>query len=263
MSLEKRLLWSQEFRGQSVTSLDASLWNFDIGDGSSVGLTGWGNNEREYYTEAALTIDDCLKITAERVGPEANLATYYGPAEWVSSKIHTANKVCFKYGYLEIRAQAPKGLGTWPALWLLGKNLLSGTSWPDCGEIDLLEAAGNRPQEIQGTIHGPGYFGEHGLTKIIEFSQELSEDFHTYAINWSENRIEWLFDGVTYNVITRDDERLVGKDWPFNQEFYLIINLAMGGWYGGEIDPELREAELSVDWIRYYQIGGIGEVSFT
>jgi len=254
------LLWSEEFADHHGGHLSEDTWNFDIGDGSTAGLIGWGNNELEYYTKESVTIDGNLVITANRVDESSGLNCYYGPAEWTSGKIHTAKKIGFKYGRLEINAKMPSGVGTWPALWLLGVNLLDGVAWPHCGEIDILENTGAHPFQVQGTIHGDGYFGEHGLTKIIQSPEELSKDFHTYAINWTPDCIEWFFDDNCYNIINREEVENQGKPWPFNQEFYLIINLAIGGWFAGEVDRNLEKAELHVTSIKYYSVNGVGEL---
>ena len=113
---------------------------------------------------------------------------------------------------------------------------------------------------MQGTIHGDGYFGENGLTKIIQSPEALANDFHTYSINWTPDEIQWLFDEDCYNIIKREEVEAEGKIWPFNQEFYLIMNLAIGGWFAGEVDPHLEKAELTVKSIKYYSINGIGEL---
>ena len=256
----RRLLWSEEFADHRDGSLSPEVWSFDIGDGSAVGLVGWGNNELEYYTEQSISVDDNLKITAQKIQEPTELSCYYGPALWTSGKIHTAGKIGFKYGYLEIRAKSSEGAGSWSALWLLGKNLTDGVTWPACGEIDILENTGSHPFQIQGTIHGPGYSGENGLTKIIQAQTPLSEEFNNYAISWNEDSIEWFFNGVSYNKISKTDLALAGKDWPFNQEFYLIINLAIGGWFPGEVDPDLLHSEFQVAWIKYYSENGVGEL---
>jgi beta-glucanase (GH16 family) len=256
----KSLLWSEEFADHQHGLLSEDTWNFDIGDGSTVGLVGWGNNELEYYTKTSVSIHDDLIIKASRVDESSGLNCYYGPAQWTSGKIHTAGKIGFKYGRLEIKAKMPSGVGTWPALWLLGANLLGGVAWPHCGEIDILENTGAHPFQVQGTIHGDGYFGENGLTKIIQSPTELANDFHTYAINWAPDSIEWFFDDQSYNTITRKEVEALGNPWPFNQEFYLIMNLAIGGWFAGEVDAELEAGELHVESIRYYSLDGIGEL---
>ena len=259
-SPEKTLLWSEEFGDHQNGRLPKETWNFDIGDGSAVGLTGWGNNELEFYTEDSVTIDGNLIIKAQKLNQESELQCYYGPALWTSGKIHTAGKVGFQYGYLEIKAKMPSGIGTWPALWLLGHNLLEGVSWPHCVEIDILENTGAHPYQVQGTIHGDGYFGENGLTKLIQSESPLADSFHRFGISWTEESIEWFFDGVSYNKISKSDEALAGKSWPFNQEFYLIINLAIGGWFAGEVDPELQSAQLEIESIKYYSVDGIGKL---
>lgn len=263
MDHTKELLWEADFTTQKSNALDPSVWSHDLGDGSHIGLVGWGNNEREFYTAESITIDGALKISAVREPANSPIQTYYGPAEFTSGKIHTANKVGFTYGLLEIKAKMPQGKGTWPALWLLGTSLVHATPWPACGEIDILEGAGAHPHRVQGTIHGDGYFGENGLTQIIMSVTALYEDFHTYAINWSEDRIEWLFDGSVYNVIERSDDRLNGKAWPFNEEFYLIMNLAIGGWFAGEVDPTLEQAELEIESIKYFSVNGVGTLTLT
>jgi beta-glucanase (GH16 family) len=257
---EKILLWSEEFGDYQNGVLSPDTWNFDIGDGSSAGLVGWGNNELQYYTSNAVSIDGNLVIKATRLDATADLECYYGPAQWQSGKIHTARKIGFKYGLLEIVAKTPTGVGTWPALWLLGDNLLDGVAWPQCGEIDILENTGAHPFQVQGTIHGPGYFGEEGLTKIIQSKTPLSDSFHTFAIAWDENSIEWFFDGASYNKIRKDEVLASGKSWPFDQEFYLIMNLAIGGWFAGEVDPLLKSAEFTVESIKYYSFNGNGEL---
>ena len=256
---QKLLLWSEEFADHLDSKLPDNTWNFDIGDGASAGLIGWGNNELEYYTAESVKIEGNLKITAQKK-LDSSLQCYYGPALWTSGKIHTAGKVGFKFGRIEIKAKLPSGIGTWPALWLLGANLLDGIAWPHCGEIDILENTGAHPFQVQGTIHGDGYFGEAGLTKIIQSPTPLSDNFHNYAISWNEESIEWFFDGNSYNKITKSSVEATGKPWPFSQEFYLIMNLAIGGWFAGDVDPKLERAELEVESIKYFSIDGVGEL---
>ena len=254
------LLWSEEFADHHGGQLSQDTWNFDIGDGASAGLVGWGNNELEYYTKDSVSINGNLVITAQKLTLDSGLNCYYGPAQWKSGKIHTAGKIGFKYGRIEIQAKMPSGVGVWPALWLLGANLLDGVTWPHCGELDILENTGAHPFQVQGTIHGDGYFGENGLTKIIQSPTALSSDFHTYSIEWTANSIKWFFDDLCYSTINRQDVESQGKTWPFDQEFYLIMNLAIGGWFAGDVDPQLDSAQLEVKSIKYYSIDGIGEL---
>jgi beta-glucanase (GH16 family) len=257
---ELSLLWSEEFADHHGGEVLEDIWNFDIGDGSSAGLVGWGNNELEYYTKDSVSINGNLVINAQRLTPDSGLNCYYGPAQWKSGKIHTAGKIGFKHGRIEIKAKMPSGVGTWPALWLLGANLLDGVAWPHCGEIDILENTGAHPFQVQGTIHGDGYFGENGLTHIIQSPTTLSSGFHTYSINWTPDSIQWFFDDLCYNTINREEVEAQGNPWPFNQEFYVIMNLAIGGWFAGEVDPDLNSAELQVASIKYYSLDGVGEL---
>ena len=254
------LLWSEEFADHHGGQLSQDTWNFDIGDGASAGLVGWGNNELEYYTKDSVSINGNLVITAQKLTLDSGLNCYYGPAQWKSGKIHTARKIGFKYGRIEIQAKMPSGVGVWPALWLLGANLLDGVTWPHCGELDILENTGAHPFQVQGTIHGDGYFGENGLTKVIQSPTALSSDFHTYSIEWTANSIKWFFDDLCYSTINRQDVESQGKTWPFDQEFYLIMNLAIGGWFAGDVDPQLDSAQLEVKSIKYYSIDGIGKL---
>ncbi len=253
------LIWSQTFAPSDNGRPDPALWNFDLGDGSAHGIPGWGNNEREFYIDSAVTVDSGLTFHAAREPENSPHTTYYGPAEWTSGKIHTFGKVAFQYGYFEFIAKAPKGGGSWPAIWMLG-TAIAHTPWPECGEIDIFEGTGNAPYTIRGTLHGPGYAGEFGVTAATDHSTLLSDDFITYGLLWLPDRIEWSVNGVTYSVIESNDPRLEAKAWPFNAPHYLIMNLAIGGWFAGEVDPALTEAIFEVKSIKVYSVDGIGSV---
>ena len=258
--IEKDLLWSEDFVPTIDGMPDPKSWTPDLGDGSQYGLIGWGNHEKEFYTTNSLFVNNGLTISAKREKGVSLIETYYGPAEWTSGKIHTANKVYFKYGYLEISARMPSGVGTWPALWLLGKNISEGTPWPACGEIDLFEGNGAKPRTIQSTLHGDGYAGEFGITGFYQAHADLSESFNTFAIDWREDSIEWFFNDISYQRFEKGVGDFSGKSWPFNNYFYLILNQAIGGWFVGEIDPLLQASKLEIAYIRHYKISGIGEV---
>ena len=259
-SNEKSLLWSEEFLRTPDGQPNSKFWTPDLGDGSQHGLVGWGNHEREFYTTDSLVANNGLTITAAREQGQSPIEAYYGPAEWTSGKIHTNGKVFFKYGYLEISAKMPKGVGTWPALWLLGKNISEGTAWPACGEIDLFEGNGAKPRTIQGTLHATGYAGEFGITGFHESSEDLSDNFNRFAINWREDSIEWFFNDQSFQKFTRDQGDFAAKAWPFNDYFYLIINQAIGGWFVGEVDPLLQSSKLEIASIKHFMIDGVGEV---
>ena len=164
---ELTLLWEENFKETFDGSPDSKVWNFDLGDGTSAGIPGWGNQEREYYVKENARVDQGLLLTARKTHPESAPDAYYGKAEWLSSKIHTAGKVRFRYGRFDFDAEIPTGGGSWPAIWMLGENIAEAT-WPHCGEIDIFEGAGNRPTEIRGTLHGPGYCADEGITGAIQ-----------------------------------------------------------------------------------------------
>ena len=258
--MARELIWSETFEPTDSGRPNPAVWNFDLGDGSAHGIPGWGNNEREYYMESPVTVDSGLTIHALREPADSSHETYYGPAEWTSGKIHTFGKVSFQYGYFEFIAKAPSGGGSWPAIWMLG-TAIADTPWPECGEIDIFEGTGNQPYTIRGTLHGPGYSGEFGVTAATEYPTLLSDDFITYGLLWLPDRIEWSVNGQTYSRIERHDPRLEGKAWPFNAPHYLITNLAIGGWFAGEVDPALNEAIFEVKSINVYSVDGIGAVT--
>ena len=253
-----QLLWSQEFDGPAGTRPDTdATWNYDIGTGPD----GWGNQEHEYYTDsnAVCDGDSNLVITAERVPTGDPNAAADPRVEFYSSRIHTKGKVSFKYGRIEARIKMPKGAGTWPAFWMLGTKI-GDVVWPDCGEIDIVEV-GDIKNELVASLHGPVYFGDKPLTNRVLVEDTLGQQFHTYAIEWLPDRMEWFFDGESISVKTTQDAHDVGSEWVFNQEYFLLLNLAMGGVFvPGGLDPELQSATLTVDYIRHYSIDGVGEV---
>ena len=253
------LIWTQDFSEPAGTAPDAGFWTFDIGDGTSSGIPGWGNQEREWYLESQARTNGQghLVITAQKLPSDNELEAYYGgPAEWSSAKLHTAGKVSVRYGRVEARVRVPKGAGTWPAFWMLGTDLAEAT-WPQCGEIDILEVRGRDPHTLVGTIHGPGYFGDHGSGTEISVEADMSEGFHTFAVEWLPGSISWFIDDRHYQTKTPAD---VSGEWVFEHDFYIVMNLAMGGGFTGEIDPDLDRAEMAIDHVRVYSIDGVGTV---
>jgi beta-glucanase (GH16 family) len=264
------MLWSDEFDGGPESPVDLNTWVFNIGDGSDYGIAGWGNSEREYYIESAAQIgaDSNLHIRATRmpVVTESNptgavsdanpYPAYYGTAaEWTSAKLTTFEKVSLQYGRVEARIKAPRGLGTWPAFWMLGTDIET-VPWPQCGEIDIMEGRGDLPSTLYGTLHGPGYSGEFGKGKVVDTGTTLSDDFHVYAVDWLPNQISWFFDDECYAITRAED--LGELEWVYNKPFYIIMNLAMGGHFTGPIAEDLESAELQIDYVRHYSIDGVG-----
>jgi beta-glucanase (GH16 family) len=254
---ESALLWSQEFNEKSGSKPDPKFWNYDLGDGR-----GWGNRELEVYTNKNATMNGrgSLAITALKISPKKKEICYYGYCEWSSARLTTKNKVWIKYGTIESRIQMPAGKGTWPAFWMLGQNI-DEVSWPNSGEIDISEGLGRTPYLTYATIHGPGFFGGTSIGTTRANSKKLSADYHIYGINWIEDSIEWTFDGEV--IFKQSRESIAPKTWVFNQPFSLILNVAMGGEFGGEIGKDARSGlQMKIDWIRVKKFNGQGEVSF-
>ena len=249
------LLWSDEFNAGS--SINSSVWLPENGDGTAYKNRGWGNLERQWYldTQSAIDSTGALVTTATTTGANS-YNCYYGTAcEWVSSKFQTKGKVGFKYGRIEARIKGPVGAGTWGAFWMLGANI-DDRPWPGCGEIDVTELLGRTPTTVYGTPHGPA----SGQSSTTTLDAGISSDYHTYAVDWLPDQITWYLDGKAYGSLNKASLTDPTHTWVFDHEYYLLINLAMGGTFGGAIDPALKNATMSVDWVRVSSINGVGEV---
>ena len=263
-----KLLWSDEFNGKKGTAPSAKNWSREIGGG------GWGNSERQYYTDKALNaaMDGAgrLVITSRRISNQYSEQVSDDPGtedilnrcsecQFTSARMKTARKVSFQYGRVEARMKLPQGIGTWPAFWMLGGDLLDGVPWPECGEIDIMEFRGDIPDQATSAIHGPTTPQGSGLGARYLSMAPLSDGYHTYAIEWKKNSIDFIVDGRVNGTYTSRDTGARG--WVYNQEFFIILNLAMGGTYAGEyIDPALNQAQLNIDYIRFYSVNGVGKV---
>lgn len=242
-----RLIWADEFDGEAGTLVNPEYWNYDLGG------NGWGNNEREFYTNlpenVSLDGSGCLAITA-RVDESRSRACHYGLCEYTSGRILTAGKVEFTYGRVEARLKIPYGQGIWPAFWMLGSNI--GTvGWPNSGEIDIMENIGKEPHTVHGALHGPGHSGAHPLIRAYDIDERFSDDFHTFAVEWEPTAIRWYVDGNLYSTFTPDD---VAGEWAFDHDFFIILNVAVGGhWPGFPDDTSTFPQTMLVDYVRLYQ----------
>lgn len=226
------LFWSDEFEGNS---LDLSKWNYNLG----TGVNGWYNNEVQYYTDRPDNIrveDGVLKIIAKR--------EMYGGSEFTSARINSEDKFEFTYGRVEIRAKLPTGGGTWPALWLLGENHPS-LIWPACGEIDIMEHVGNIQNRVFGTLHYPERFGANGDSSSFVVN-DPTNTYHVYKVVWSPDFIKFYIDDNLYHSYTNDPSS------PFNLDFFFIINVAIGGSFGGVVANEFEQSAMVVDYVRVY-----------
>ena len=237
------LAWSDEFNG---TQLDAAVWSNETGDGCP-GLCGWGNNELEYYTAPP----NNLFFQDGKMFIELKAETF-GGKNYTSARIKTQNKKAFKFGKIDVRAILPKGKGVWPALWLLPQDNVFGT-WPKSGEIDMMENMGSDPARVIGTAHyGPGPNSTYISRNYSITGPNFNDQFHVFTLEWKQDQIKWLVDGVVYSTINKAD--LGSNNYPFNENFYFLINLAIGGNFPGAPDATtLLPQWLIVDYIRVYQ----------
>lgn len=247
-------VWSDEFDGAAGARIDSTKWRYDIGDGCQDGNCGWGNNEKEYYTNAseniALNGQGQLMIVA-RSAP-SGLTCYYGPCRYTSAKVTTRGKVLVAPGRVEARIKLPAGQGLWPAFWMLGHTHPS-VPWPVCGELDIMENKGSQPSTTSSAVHGPGYSGAtpfaHAQTLV---GGTFSADFHTFAVEWDSAHVRFFIDDTAHYGITRAALEQFGNS-ILGQPFYLIINLAVGGHFDGDPQSDaILPATMLVDYVRAY-----------
>lgn len=243
---EWKVVWSDEFDGTGIP--DTDKWTFDIGN------WGWGNNELQYYTdgrpENARQENGNLIIEARKndMGQQ-----------WTSARLTTRGKVTFLYGKIEFRAKVPYNKGNWAAGWTLGDSYVDEISWPYCGEIDILESVGFEVNDETGdgiahcTVHTPAYYfkinNQISSTKNIS---NISGEFHTYAVEWTPTEVKGFVDGEEYYLY---DKTANEKEWPFNQPQNIILNLAMGGGWGGAegMDETMTSQKFLIDYVRVYE----------
>lgn len=226
-----KLVWADEFNSKGLP--DSTKWNYDIGG------HGWGNNESQYYTnrpENVIVQNGLLKINT--------IKESYSGSNYTSARILTKDKFSFKYGKVEIRAKLPAGGGTWPALWMLGSNINT-VGWPACGEIDIMEHAGIRLNTITAALHHPGHSGGNPDVSSTTIANATKE-FHIYSLEWKETEIKIYVDNQLFFTFANS------ANVPFNQNFFLIFNCAMGGSYGGAIDPNFISSTFEIDYVRVY-----------
>ena len=225
------LVWSDEFDTNGAPN--PANWTYDLGNGTD----GWGNQEAQSYTnnlENAEVADGMLKITAISTG-----------SGYTSARLKSEGLYDFTYGRVEVRAKLPTGGGTWPAIWMLGANYQTNV-WPACGEIDIMEHKGNEQNTIHGTLHYPEAFAgsADGSTTVVD---AVADQFHNYTVEWTPDVIKILVDDTVYHTYTNTSAS------PFNSEFFLILNVAMGGTFGGDIDPAFTQSSMEIEYVRVYQ----------
>ena len=232
-------VWSDEFDGATAgQSPDPTKWGYDIG-------TGWGNQQQEFDTDrpsnVSLDGQGNLAIVARR-------ESYSGSA-YTSARITTKGRFAQQYGKFEARIKLPIGPGLWPAFWLLGANNDT-ASWPLCGEIDIMEGRGQEPLLNHGSLHGPGYSGGNAVTRTAPLADT---GFHVYSVEWSKDEINFLIDGVVYEIV-KASNLPSGTSWVFDHPFFIILNVAVGGNYVGSPSAATQFPQtMLVDYVRVYQ----------
>ena len=241
--------YEDDFEGAAGIEPSPSLWTRDLGGG------GFGNNELQVYTEghsnAYLDGEGHLVIEAR----EETITDHNGfTGKYSSARLKTKGKFSQTYGRLEARIKLPEGQGIWPAFWMLGDSIDT-LGWPECGEIDIMESIGPEAKTLYGTLHGPGYCGGENLGGFIQLDETLAGTFHVYGIEWQPEQISWFLDGKQFQTFRRED---VGtRGWPFDQPFFLLLNLAVGGdWPGSPDSTTSFPQRLIVDYVRAYSCDG-------
>lgn len=241
------LIWADEFDAEAETPPNAEFWTCEVGG------WGWGNNEWQYYTETGNAFhngEGQMVITAREETVEGS-DCWNGECQYSSARCITMDKFEFTFGRVEMRAQIPYGQGIWPAFWMLGADFPE-VGWPNSGEIDIMENVGHELNTVHGTVHGPGYSGSAGRGRAYSIEDEpFSAGFHVYSIEWEPNVIRWYVDGELFFEFTPEG---LNREYVFNKDFFLLINLAVGGnWPGYPDETTEFPQNYTIDYIRVYQ----------
>lgn len=242
------LIWSDEFNGPDGAPVDSQKWN------QATGGNGWGNNELEYYTtsirnahqeQGSLVIEAIQEPYTGSDGVKRN---------YTSARLKTQGKFSQAYGRFEARIKMPTGKGIWPAFWLLGDDIRT-VKWPACGEIDIVENLGSEPSIAHGTIHGPGYSGDRGISApfALPQNQRFDDTFHIFAVEWEPQEIRFYVDENLY-ATRRPSDLPQGTKWVYDHPFFVILNLAVGGYWPGNPDETTQfPQKMFVDYVRVYR----------
>ncbi len=233
-------VWQDEFNTGSAA--DATKWTYETGG------NGWGNNEMQYYTSGANTT-----ITGGNLNITAKKETFSG-RDFTSSRMITKGKGDWLYGRFEVKAKIPRGRGTWPAIWMLSSDNAYG-NWPASGEIDIMEHVGYDVNKIHCSIHTSAYNHTRGTQKTAtKIVPDATDSFHVYRIDWTPYAVRGFIDGVSYFEFVNNNTGFTA--WPFNKPFHLILNVAVGGNWGGVqgVDNTIFPATMQVDYVRVYKM---------
>jgi beta-glucanase (GH16 family) len=234
------MVWSDEFDYAGLP--DSTKWNYDVGG------NGWGNNELEYYTSKRL---ENARVENGNLVIEARKEAWQG-MNYTSARLLTKGKMSWQYGKIDVRAKLPRGRGTWPAIWMLGDT--NPLKWPDDGEVDIMEHVGFDQGVIHGSVHCKKYNwvignGKTATTKVMD----CSDSFHVYRLEWDNSTIKISVDSTSYMSFSNEHS---GYDaWPFDNKLFLILNIAVGGNWGGQqgVDDSIWPQQMLIDYVRVYQ----------
>jgi len=237
------IVWSDEFKYTGLP--DSTKWTYDVGG------HGWGNGEEQYYTSKRLknarVEDDLLIIEAHKESMQGN--------DYTSCRLVSTGAGNWTYGRFEVRARLPHGVGTWPAIWMLPTVWNYGNGgWPDNGEIDIMEHVGYNPGVVHGSIHCKSYYHSIGTQKTGTIPvPDAQNAYHVYALEWNADTISVFVDSNKY--FTFVNEKLGWEKWPFDKDFHFILNIAVGGGWGGQqgIDDNIFPQQMEVDYVRVYR----------
>ena len=243
----RKFEFRDEFNKPAGTPVDSAKWTLETGG------WGWGNSELQYYRNSTGNAyhdgAGSLVIKAVKETPPLTLNCWYGPCQYTSARMITKGKFDSLYGRFEARIKIPRGQGMWPAFWLLGSNIDT-VGWPACGEVDIMENIGREPLIVHGGIHGPGYSGGQSVGGQSSSTVPYADDYHVYAVEWTNGSITWLVDGVAYQTITPANVPQ-GAAWVFDHPFFIILNVAVGGsWPGSPDGTTMFPQEMLVDYVR-------------
>ena len=246
------LHWSDEFSSPLGSPPDPTYWSYDTGD------NGWGNNELQNYVSDAQHAQIVADPAATGGKALQILVTYHGQGmtrgSFKSARLLTQGKMAVQYGYIEARLHLPHGQGIWPAFWMLGDNI-AGAGWPQCGEIDVMENKGSLPATNESSLHGPGYSGGNPVTGkyTLPSEQEFKDGYHTFGVLWMADSVTFFVDGHPFQTRTPADLP-PGTVWVFDHPFFLLLNVAVGGDFGGDPDETtVFPQKMLVDYIRVYK----------
>ncbi|WP_296701936.1 glycoside hydrolase family 16 protein [Algoriphagus sp.] len=235
-----KLIWADEFEKDGLPN--PKNWSYNVGD------HGWGNQELQFYSEARL---ENARVEDGKLIIEAKKDSNY-PKGYTSARLVTKGKAFWKYGYIEVKAKLPTGRGTWPAIWMLAEENKFG-GWPANGEIDIMEHVGFDPGKVHGTVHTEAFNHKIGTQKGgFRMVPEFNTEFHVYSIEWNKEKIDFYIDNKLYFTFEKSSDNY--KEWPFDEPFHLILNIAVGGGWGGQqgVDPTIWPQKMEIDYVRVY-----------